>query len=67
MYTLEYISPWTSYIVDIYTSVMACEEDCEARFDVTGLRFTRGDDGVLSASLSFEDDVVLRLYEGLKA
>lgn len=63
MYTLEYISPWTSYIVDVYTSVMDCERDCERRFDVESVRFARVD-GVLTVALSFEDDVILKLYEG---
>lgn len=67
MYTLEYISPWTSYIVDVYPSVMACEQDCEQRFDVVGLRFKRDETGLLTASLSFEDDVMLKLYEGKDA
>lgn len=44
MYTLTALSPFTTYPVGTYPSIAACEEDCEERYKVRGLKFRQDAD-----------------------
>ncbi len=64
MYALHYISPYTLYHVDDYTSIDACERDCETRYKVKGLKFKLTDDGTWRCVVQGEEGtIVLRLVE----
>jgi hypothetical protein len=66
MYTLSYISPYTFYKAGEYESVEACEQDCETRYHVKGLKFKQTDDGTWRAVVAAEEGAItLRLvYQG---
>lgn len=64
MYRAAHISIWTTYTVDYYPSVEACEEDCAKRYGVEALHFNRDTDGILKAMLDADGEIViLNLYE----
>lgn len=63
MFRLVFVSLWTTYPIDTFTSVNAAEEYCAKHF-AHGLTFKRDTDGILKAWLYADGEiVVLNLYE----
>jgi hypothetical protein len=63
MFRLVYVSLWTTYTVETFTSVEKAEEYCATHY-ARGLTFKRDTDGILKAMLDADGEVViLNLYE----
>lgn len=64
MLKLIHDSQWTVYVVDYYYTIEECIEDCERRYGVHGVTFTRDkQDGILKTIIYADEDIQLKLYE----
>ena len=64
MYTLTAITPYTAYPIGTYPTIALCEEDCEGRYRVRGLKFKQDNDGVWRCVVPGEEGaIVLKLVE----
>lgn len=64
MLRLVYVSLWTTYTVDTFTSIALAEAYCVESYRARGLTFKRDTDGILKAMLDADGEVViLNLYE----
>lgn len=63
MYQLVYSSPFTVYVVGVYT-LDECERICRERYGMTTVKFGQDDAGTLYTPFCADDGiVVLKLYE----
>jgi hypothetical protein len=64
MFRLVYVSLWTTYTVETFTSVEKAEDYAARHYKARGLTFKRDTDGILKAMLDADGEVViLNLYE----
>lgn len=61
MFTLEYSSPYTTYIIDTYASIEACMVDCVRRYGRMCV-FKRADENTFKATIYGEEEITLTLH-----